>query len=65
MRCMMIQTLDMYDVYYTANDSDIAEVDFTRFLAIDETHAREQFRRQYPDLEIDSVERRNYKIKLK
>lgn len=61
----MIAALLIYDVYYVAEDSDIAEVDFVRFLATDETHAREQFRRQYPDLEIVSVENRDYKFKLK
>lgn len=61
----MITALLIYDVYYVAEDSDIAEVDFVRFLATDETHACEQFRRQYPDLEIVSVENRDYKFKLK
>lgn len=48
--------LMIFDVFYRAEDSNITEVDYSRFRAEDEDHAREQFQVRYPDLEIITVE---------
>lgn len=48
--------LMIFDVFYRAVDSDLTEIDYSRFRAEDEDHARDQFRNYYPDLEIIEVE---------
>ena len=52
--------LMIFDVFYRAVDSDLTEVDYSRFRAEDEDHARDQFRNCYPDLEITEVECRGF-----
>lgn len=47
--------LMIFDVFYRAVDAD-QEIDYSRFRAEDEDHARDQFRNHYPDLEITEVE---------
>ena len=48
--------LMIFDVFYRAEDSDLTDVDYSRFRAEDEDHARDLFQARYPDLEILEVE---------
>lgn len=48
--------LMIFDVFYRSVGSDTAEVDYSRFRAEDEDHARDKFRAYYPDLEILEIE---------